>query len=63
MKKLLFTGVLKNILLVHKSIIMEIQIIDEWKNIELTRNLSHVYNFNNQLFLIKTFLNNIIFNS
>ena len=34
--------------------------IDEWKNIELTRNSSHVYNFNNQPFLIKTFLNNII---
>jgi uncharacterized protein (DUF1919 family) len=37
--------------------------INEWKNIELIRNSSHIYNFNNQPFLIKTFLNNIIFNS
>ena len=37
--------------------------INEWKHIELIRNSSHIYNFNNQPFLIKTFLNNIIFNS
>jgi hypothetical protein len=37
--------------------------IDKWANIQLIRNSSHIYNFNDQLFLINTFLNNIIFNS
>ena len=35
--------------------------IDGWKNIELTRNSSHVYNFNDQPFSICIFLNNIKF--
>ena len=36
-------------------------IIDEWKNINLDRNSSHIYKFNNQNNLIKIFLNKITF--
>jgi uncharacterized protein (DUF1919 family) len=35
--------------------------IDKWANIKLNRDSSHVYNFNNQIFSIDIFLNNIIF--
>ena len=35
--------------------------IDKWANIKLNRDSSHVYNFNDQLFLIDIFLNNINF--
>ena len=34
--------------------------IDKWVNIKLTRNSSHVYNFNDQEFIIHIFLDNII---
>ena len=35
--------------------------IDAWKNIKLTRNSSHVYDFNDQPFSINIFLDNIKF--
>jgi len=35
--------------------------IDKWANIKLNRDSSHVYNFNDQLFSIDIFLNNINF--
>jgi uncharacterized protein (DUF1919 family) len=35
--------------------------INKWKNVRLSRNSSHVYNFNDQIFSIEVFLNNINF--